>query len=74
MPKPPATPYFLFCKEKGANFQKERPDLTPCEVTKQLAEKWKLLGVKGKVRHSPTRFKRFNIFSAFLETILLVIT
>jgi len=61
MPKAPTTAYFLFCKAKRGKLQKKHPELSPIEVTAKLGRKWKSMGEEGKVRHSPTRFKRFNI-------------
>ena len=61
MPKAPTTAYFLFCKAKRGKLQKKHPELSPIEVTAKLGRKWKSMGEEGKVRHPPTRFKRFNI-------------
>ena len=56
-PKRPQSSYFLYCNERRVTLKKEKPELSMCEMTKELTKEWKALTEKQRKKYDDMQVK-----------------
>lgn len=67
-PKRPQSAYFLYCNERRPQLKKEKPELSMCDMTKELTKEWKELTEKQKKKYDDMQVKEKERYEKEMET------